>query len=331
MKKIIILLSLLLLAGCGAKEHPPKVSDSLPVQGEAAILEEKPEEPTAPPEIEPEIAPEPKPELPPEPVIDPKTKIISTILDTMTLEEKVGQLFFARCPSADQIELLQTYHLGGYLLFLRDFKSSAGDWLTAEEFTAKIAAYQSASAIPLLIGVDEEGGSVVRASRNPNLFPSPFRSPQRLYRNGGMELIATDAFDKSAALLDLGINVNFAPVADVSQSSGDFIYDRTFGQDAEATAEYVAAVVREMESAGIGSVLKHFPGYGNNKDTHTGIAVDDRPYETFTSEDFLPFLSGMEEGADSPCEPQYRHKHGRRLSRLPLPRGSPDPAGGTGI
>ena len=76
--------------------------------------------------------------------------------------------------------------------------------------------------------------------------------------------------------------------ADVSTDSNDFIYDRAFGQDAQATAEYVSNVVKTMDAQGIGSVLKHFPGYGNNVDTHTGVAIDERPYETFQTSDYLP-------------------------------------------
>ena len=293
MKKIIIILSLLLLVGCASTE-PPEPPETIPVQSETTIPEVPEETPPSPPEP----IPEPEPELPSEPEIDPKTERITAILSEMTLEEKVGQLFFVHCPSSGQTDFLSEYHLGGLLLFLRDFRDREGNWLTREQFTANIESYQSAGKIPLLIGVDEEGGTVVRASQNPNLFPAKFRSPHKLFASGGMELIATDAFDKSVGLLDLGINVNFAPVADVSTDPADFIYPRTFGQDAAATAEYIRTVVDEMESAHIGSVLKHFPGYGNNADTHTGIAVDERPYETFLASDFLPFAAGIETGAD---------------------------------
>ena len=93
-----------------------------------------------------------------------------------------------------------------------------------------------------------------------------------------------------------GININFAPVCDVSQDPADFIYDRTLGRDAQETSQYVAAVVETMAEEGMGSVLKHFPGYGNNVDTHTGIAVDQRPLETFEASDFLPFQAGTEAG-----------------------------------
>ena len=79
----------------------------------------------------------------------------------------------------------------------------------------------------------------------------------------------------------------------------DFIYARSFGQDAQATANYVAQVVGVMGEEQIGSVLKHFPGYGNNVDTHTGIALDQRPYETFQTSDFLPFQAGIQAGADA--------------------------------
>ena len=219
------------------------------------------------------------------------------LLNSMTLEEKVGQLFFVRCPADNAVEDISTYHLGGYLLFGRDYKD--GDvWLTRDQFTQKLQSYQDAASIPLFIGSDEEGGTVTRASRNPNLFSEPFKSPQAIYSAGGMEALAQDALDKSQSLLDLGINVNFAPVCDVSTDPNDFIYDRTLGQDAETTADYITRTVLTMGDAGEMAVLKHFPGYGNNADTHTGIAVDDRPMETFESSDLLPFKAGIE--ADAP-------------------------------
>ena len=74
------------------------------------------------------------------------------------------------------------------------------------------------------------------------------------------------------------------------------MYDRTCGLAASDTSQAVAAQVEAMKSAGIGSVLKHFPGYGSNADTHTGAAVDQRPLEQFLLEDFLPFSAGMEAG-----------------------------------
>ena len=216
------------------------------------------------------------------------------LVSSMTLEEKVGQLFFVRCPADSAVEDVSTYHLGGYLLFGRDTKDK-----TANELIQTIQRYQDAAAIPLLIGVDEEGGTVVRVSSNPHLRSEKFASPQRLYALGGMDRILADTREKNVLLRALGFNVNLAPVADVSTDPGDFIYDRAFGQDAAATSGYVSAVTGRMRADGMGSVLKHFPGYGDNADTHTGIAVDDRPYEDFVNSDFLPFLAGMAAGGDT--------------------------------
>ncbi|MFR5640703.1 MAG: glycoside hydrolase family 3 N-terminal domain-containing protein [Butyricicoccus sp.] len=70
-------------------------------------------------------------------------------------------------------------------------------------------------------------------------------------------------------------------------------------RDAEQTGEYVRTVVTQMVSDKTGMVLKHFPGYGNNADTHTGIAIDERPMDTFRQSDFLPFEAGIESGAQS--------------------------------
>ena len=216
------------------------------------------------------------------------------LISSMTLEEKVGQLFFVRCPADSAVEDVSAYHLGGYLLFGRDTKDK-----TANELIQTIQGYQDAAAIPLLIGVDEEGGTVVRVSSNPHLRSEKFASPQRLYALGGMDRILADTREKNVLLRALGFNVNLAPVADVSTDPGDFIYDRAFGQDAAATSDYVSAVTGRMRADGMGSVLKHFPGYGDNADTHTGIAVDDRPYEDFVNSDFLPFLAGMAAGGDT--------------------------------
>ncbi len=285
---LVLALLLLLTAGCGGTNDNSNTTGQ--EQNETNTV------PTPPQEPEP-IQPE-EPAEPEEPEPDPRQEAIDSLLSGMTLEEKVGQMFFVRCPDVQAAEKVSEYHLGGYLLFGRDFQTSTGDWLTAEAFTANVAAYQAAAEIPLLIGVDEEGGTVARATRNPNLFSAKRQSPQAVYAQGGMEAVLEDTRQVNQGLLSYGINVNFAPVADVSTDSSDFIYDRSFGQDAAATADYVSQVVTEMDTVGIGSVLKHFPGYGSNTDTHTGVAIDERPWETFVNEDFLPFQAGIDAGAD---------------------------------
>lgn len=240
------------------------------------------------------------PEAPPEPTALDRAR---ERLAALTVEEKVGQMFFARRPETGSAADAAAWHLGGYVLFGRDYEDSEGSWLTREAFLQSIQADQTAAAadtgIPLLIGSDEEGGTVTRASRNPNLFATPFLSPQALLSVGGTETLAADAADKSQGLLELGINVNLAPVCDVSTNAQDFIYDRTCGLMASDTAQAVAVQVETMRAAGIGSVLKHFPGYGSNTDTHTGAAVDQRPLEAFQQEDFLPFAAGIEAGGDT--------------------------------
>ena len=268
----------------------------------------KPDNSTEP--VTPDQQVEPAPTVPQEPVLTPeeqaeqerlaaeqaRTQRLQALLDSMTLEENVGQLFFVRCPETNAVEDISTYHVGGYLLFSRDFKDG-DNWLTKEQFLEKIQSYQDAAEIPLFIGSDEEGGTVTRASRNPNLFSETFKSPQKLNYIGGIEEILRDTDTRSRELRALGINVNFAPVCDVSTDPKDFIYDRTLGQDANMTADYVRLVVPAMTEGGTLPVLKHFPGYGNNVDTHTGIAVDLRPMETFENSDLLPFQAGIEAGA----------------------------------
>lgn len=259
-----------------------------------------------PPQASPEISPsEPVTEPTQEP--DPRAGTVEALLSAMTLEEKVGQMFLVRCPEEEAAEKVSEYHLGGYILFGRDFQDADGHWLTRKQFTEKLAIYQAAAGVPLLIGVDEEGGTVVRASRNPNLFAEKRQSPQEVYRRGRLDEMIKDTHLYNSGLLELGVNVNLAPVADVSTNRADFIYERSFGQDGTATARYIEAVVtaagqvRYEPGDGtvrtIGSVLKHFPGYGDNADTHTGVAIDRRPYERFATEDFLPFRAGILAGA----------------------------------
>ena len=274
-KGLIALLALLLcltLPACGRQEtDAPDVPDT------------------------PTVAPTPAPpEQTPEELAEQR---LNERIANMTLEEKVGQLFFVRCPETGAAEDVKNYHLGGLLLFGRDYKNAGGEWLTQDDFTAAVQSYQAAADIPLFIGSDEEGGTVTRASKNPNLFSAPLPSPQELYAAEGMDGLLSTTRTYNEQLKALGINVNFAPVCDVSTDKNDFIYARSFGKDAQTTADYIAKAVTEYEAAGVACVLKHFPGYGNNVDTHTGIAVDERSYETFETADLLPFSAGIAAGA----------------------------------
>ena len=218
---------------------------------------------------------------------------LDRFISNMKLEEKVGQMFFVRCHDEDAVQQVSEYNIGGYILFGRDF-----DGKTKDEVINCIQSYQDEADIPLLIGVDEEGGTVVRVSSNPNLRETPFLSPKDTYADGGWDAVKQDAEEKADLLLSLGINVNLAPVCDMTSDEYGFMYDRSFSSDVDMENRFVRTVVETSKSKKLGTVLKHFPGYGNNSDTHTGIAYDDRDYSEFENTDFKPFYQGIESGAD---------------------------------
>lgn len=217
---------------------------------------------------------------------------IDAIVEHMTLEEKVGQMFFIKNDGRFHEEVLEDYPVGGIILFDGDFRGKS-----VQNLKDYLAAFQANSTYPLLMGVDEEGGTVVRVSRYSTFADSPFRSPRVVYAAGGYEAVMEDAEQKSRLLLSYGINVNFAPVCDVTGNTGDFMYARSFSGDADEASEYTGIVVSVMNGEGMGSVLKHFPGYGNNGDTHKRIVRDTRAYDVFETTDFKPFIAGIEAGA----------------------------------
>lgn len=220
-------------------------------------------------------------------------KEIDDIIENMTLEEKVGQMFFIKNDGRFKADVLDSYPAGGIILFDGDIKGKS-----AKNLTDSIEAFQNNSPYPLLIGVDEEGGSVVRLSKYSTYADSPFKSPRTIYNSGGMDAVRSDTVTKSRLLLSYGINVNFAPVCDVSGDSSDFIYSRSISGDVEIVSEFATMSVEVMKEEHIGSVLKHFPGYGNNGDTHTAVINDERDLNSFKETDFLPFEAGIAAGAD---------------------------------
>lgn len=209
------------------------------------------------------------------------------IVSKMTIKEKVGQLFLVRYNKSDA-DYLSNFYPGGYILFARDIENHTKKTLKEEiEYNQKINKY------PLVIGVDEEGGYVTRVSRFKAFRDEKFKSPKYYYETGGYELLEKVEKEKIELLTSLGFNLNLAPVADVSTDSNDFIYDRSFGRDAKETSTFITNMVNYSNKYHINSCLKHFPGYGNNKDTHTGIAIDKRDYEEFLTNDFEPFRAGI--------------------------------------
>lgn len=223
----------------------------------------------------------------------PKKSLAETILDKMTLEEKVGQMFIVRHPLENAKENISKYNLGGYLFFSRDFANQ-----TPEQIKNKIKEYQEISKIPLFIAVDEEGGKVTRISSFKNFYPQPFLSSQKLYEKGGFKEIVKDTQEKCAFLKNLGFNTNFAPVVDVVTDKNSYMYERSLGLDSNKTSIYASKVVKKMNEENVISVLKHFPGYGNNLDTHAQIVTSTHSLEYLRHNDFLPFKSGITSGAD---------------------------------
>ena len=217
-----------------------------------------------------------------------------TKLKNMSIDQKIGQLLLVRYPEEEQKDVLKKYQFGGYLFFAKDFRNK-----TKDEVISMINDLQSTSKIPILTAVDEEGGVVVRVSSNPNLRSERFLSSQKLYELGGFDKIKEDTIEKSNLLRELGLNLNLAPVVDVSTNKDDYMYERSIGQNSDITAEYAKTVISASKGSGVSYTLKHFPGYGNNIDTHTASSIDNRSLDDIEKNDLPPFKAGIEAKAEA--------------------------------
>ena len=223
-----------------------------------------------------------------------QTDAVDKLLSEMTLEEKVGQMFYSSVPVGAGEDWITKYHMGGYVLSGNDF-----DDKSADDVRAMIQGYQRKSKVPLLIGVDEEGGTVLRVSYHEKLRESGFDSPKNVYQSGGWNAVDATETEKAELLTSLGINVNNAPVCDITSNPESFIYDRSFSGDPEESSTFVKKVVAVCKQKKLGTVLKHFPGYGDNTDTHEDMSYDSKSLDEFRSSDFIPFKAGIAAGADS--------------------------------
>lgn len=222
-----------------------------------------------------------------------KQEMIDELMSEMTVEEKVGQLFLVCCyDGIPSDEYMEKYHPGGIVLFKSAFENAS-----PEDIKDSLSSLHEICRVPALTAVDEEGGTVTRISCFTRFRDEPFASPREIYAESGMEGIVSNAHEMNAFLGDLGIDMNMAPVCDISTDPSDFMYKRSLGEDAETTSEYAAEVVKACRGDDMICVLKHFPGYGSAADTHYGGASSDRSLAELEESDLLPFRAGIDEGA----------------------------------
>ena len=210
----------------------------------------------------------------------------SNILDNMTKLEKIGQIFFPRYSRDTADYQLKKYFPGGFILFANNLENH-----TEADLISELNKINYISKIPLVFGVDEEGGIVCRVSLyfRKEKFPSPRES----YIKGGISEILSIEKEKINLLTKLKFNLNLAPVADISMNSSDYIYSRTLGENAATTSKYINSVVDLYEKNQFTCCLKHFPGYGNNRNTHDDIAHDYRPLDYLKNNDLIPFINAI--------------------------------------
>ncbi|MFI0353816.1 glycoside hydrolase family 3 protein [Actinomadura sp. 9N407] len=221
----------------------------------------------------------------------PDGKWIPGYVADMTLEEKVGQLFVPTFSSAaDARSMIKRYHVGGLIYF-------PGNMAGGPEGTARLSnSLQKAAKLPLLLAVDEEQGLV---TRTPFLTKFP----------GNMALGATRRTDDARAaaqvtgteLRAVGINQNYAPVADVNINPANPVIGlRSFGSDPALVSQLLGAAIGGYQAAGVAATAKHFPGHGDtDTDSHTGLPVIKHTRAQWERLDAPPFKAAITAGVDA--------------------------------
>ncbi|HLZ22082.1 MAG TPA: glycoside hydrolase family 3 N-terminal domain-containing protein [Ktedonobacterales bacterium] len=238
---------------------------------------------------------------------------MSGSISDMTIEQQIGQLFMVGFtgtePTPEIVELIQRRHVGGIILFSRNCRDARQVSTLTHDLQA--VARAAGHPYPLLISLDQENGLVRRLGNAVTGFP------------GNMALGATGAEDLTYAvaeatgqeLLALGINMNLAPDADVNNNPANPVIGvRSFGEDPQRVARFVAAAVRGYRAAGTISTLKHFPGHGDTSvDSHLGLPIVPHTLERLERVELPPFRAGIAAGADTVM-----------LAHLRLPTIAPD-------
>jgi len=232
--------------------------------------------------------------VPPPPIVEPSPEDLW--LAELTVEEKIGQLLMPRLPwgttAVDERvrRLFEEVPVGGVILF-------ADSAVSAQQVRALTEGLQALADRPLFVAADEEGGRVSRFGR---LFRERVPPAFEIGSLGDPEEAYSAARLVGSQLAGLGINMNFAPVADIwSNPANAVIGNRAFGREAGPVADMVEAAVRGFAGEGIMSVIKHFPGHGDTaEDSHYMLAFHHHGRDRFDSAELVPFARGITAGAD---------------------------------
>lgn len=213
-------------------------------------------------------------------------KKVDQIVESMSQTEKLGQMVMIGIQGTkvddDSLYMLHQFHMGGVILFDRNMESPE----QVKQLTSDLQA-QSNEKVPLFIGIDEEGGDVVRMAEK--LTPPP--SQKEIGATGDIEQAKTWAIKTAKSLKDMGINVNFAPVADVGSND-----KRSYSTDANTVIDFVRAATEGYQQENIIYSLKHFPGIGKGRvDSHVDSSSIDVTKEILMTEDILPFKTIIDE------------------------------------
>jgi len=295
---VLILLALLLGLGAGTLFGiiPALHYDVWRAEPDEQISTPVAETPT--PEATATAEPTPTPQLAPASA----EEWVDAYMKTMTTQEKLGQLVMFGFSGTTDVQkpfkdIWGTYSVGNAILYGPNIKSGNNDggFGQTKALTAQIAKRVN-NDIPPLIGIDVEGGSVVRFRWNPQ--PVSARS---LGRRRDADY-ATQQFETiGSKLISVGINIDLAPVLDISENPMDtFLETRIISEDASITAAIGSAIIEGLHQGGCLACAKHFPGHGGTtEDSHAVTPVVDKTLEALQSYDLVPFVSAIESGVDA--------------------------------
>lgn len=208
------------------------------------------------------------------------------------LEKQQGILSIVSIPDTqltnETVEFLKKHHVSGVILFRKNIENERQLKRLISDLRQKVNP-------DLLLGIDQEGGDVVRIKWDKTSSVSAQEIGKRADKNYAYKI----AYERAVLLKNLGFDITFGPVCDVAKSKKSYIYNRSFGLSPEKVAEFVSVTVKAQRDAGLISVLKHFPGHGETDvNSHIDFPVIDMTLDKLNARDFLPFKEGIAAGAE---------------------------------